>query len=308
MPERATLTVPADGPPTRLDVLLAGHIAGLTRSQAQRLIREGRVGVNGRVASRTSLRPSPGDAITVDLPPATSEQRPVARRMPLKIAYEDEHLLVVNKPAGLPVPPGPGHADDTLVNALLAHCPAIADVGDPERPGIVHRLDMDTSGLMVVAKTPAAYQTLVDAIKARSVRRRYTALVSGRVEPREGVVDAPVGRHPRDRMRQAVVEGGKQARTHYRVERYLEGATLLSVWLNTGRMHQIRVHMASIGHPVIGDPTYGGRRRQRVPDLDRQFLHATDLVFDHPATGRPVAVSSPLPPDLEAALAHFDRA
>ena len=305
MPERATLRVPADAPSARLDVFLAGHVAGLTRSQAQRLARDGRVSVNGRVIRRTSLRVAPGDVITVDLPPA-AEPRPVARHMPLRVAYEDEHLLVVDKPAGLPVHPGPGHVDDTLVNALLARCPAIASVGDPERPGIVHRLDKDTSGLMVVAKTPAAYEALVSAIKARTVHRRYAVLVSGRVEPAEDVVDAPVGRHPRDRTRQAVVRDGREARTRYRVERYLEGATLLSAWLDTGRMHQIRVHMASIGHPVIGDPTYG-RRRHRVPGLNRQFLHATDLAFDHPVTGGQVSASSPLPPDLEAALAHFER-
>jgi len=308
MPESATLTVPAGAPAARLDVLLAAHVASLTRSQAQRLVREGRVTLNGSVARRSSLRPVPGDVIAVDLPPATAPLRPVARRIPLSVAYEDEHLLVIDKPPGLPVHPGPGHADDTLVNALLARYPDIAAVGDPQRPGIVHRLDRDTSGLLIVARTPAACEGLMSAIKARTVRRRYAALVSGRVEPAEGVVDAPIGRHPRDRTRQAVVKDGRQARTRYRAERHLEGATLLSVWLDTGRMHQIRVHMASIGHPVIGDPTYGGRRPRRVPGLNRQFLHATDLAFDHPATGESVAVSSPLPPDLRAALAHFEPA
>ena len=308
MPENATVTVPAGAPQARLDVFLADHVASLTRSQAQRLVREGRVTVNGRVARRSSLRPVPGDVIAVDLPPATALQRPVARNIPLSVAYEDEQLLVIDKPPGLPVHPGPGHADDTLVNALLARCPDIAAVGDPQRPGIVHRLDRDTSGLMIVARTPAAYEGLTKAIKARTVQRRYAALVSGRVKPAEGVVDAPVGRHPRDRTRQAVVQGGRRARTRYRAERYLEGATLLSVWLDTGRMHQIRVHMGSIGHPVIGDPVYGGRRSPRAPGLNRQFLHSTDLAFDHPVTGRPVTVSSPLPPDLQAALAHFERA
>ena len=306
MPERATLTVPPDASPTRLDVLLAASVPALTRSQAQRLVREGRVSVNDSVVLRAALRPAPGDIVTADLPQET-EQRLVPLRMALQVAYEDEHLLVVDKPAGLTVHPGPGHADDTLVNALLARCPDIAGVGNPDRPGIVHRLDRHTSGLLVVAKTPAAYEALAKAIKARSVHRRYTVLVSGRVEPAEGIVDAPVGRHPRDRMRQAVVDGGRPARTRYRAERCLEGVTLLSAWLDTGRMHQIRVHMAHIGHPVIGDPTYGPRR-PRAPGLSRQFLHATDLAFDHPVTGTPVAASSPLPPDLEAALAHFERA
>ncbi len=306
MSERVTFTVPPGASPTRLDVLLAAQVAGLTRSQAQRLIREGRVSVNGTVVHRTSLRPAPGDIVTVDLPPET-ERRLVPLHIPLQIAYEDEHLLVVDKPAGLTVHPGPGHANDTLVNALLARCPDIAGVGAPDRPGIVHRLDKDTSGLLVVAKTPAAHEALARAIKARSVRRRYAVLVSGRVDPAEGIVDAPVGRHQRDRMRQAVVDGGRPARTHYRAERYLEGVTLLSAWLDTGRMHQIRVHMAHIGHPVIGDPTYGPRRPS-APGLSRQFLHATDLAFDHPVTGTPVAASSPLPADLEAALAHFEPA
>ena len=301
MPERVTRTVPPDGPPTRLDVFLARCIPGLTRSRAQRLLRDGRIHVDGETTRRASFRPAPGAVVTVDLPPA-DEPGLIARPMPLQVPYEDEHLLIVDKPAGLPVHPGPGHADDTLVNALLARNPDIAGVGDPDRPGIVHRLDMDTSGLMLVALTLAAFDALSEAVRARTVRRGYTALVAGAVQPPEGIIDAPIGRHPRERMRQAVVETGRPARTRYEVQRRLEGATLLAVWLETGRMHQIRVHMASIGHPVLGDTVYGGRRPRQVSGLNRQFLHAASLELDHPITGKPLNASSPLPSDLQGTL------
>ena len=220
------------------------------------------------------------------------------------MVLEDDHLIVVDKPAGVVVHPGAGHRGDTLVEALTASRPGLAAVGDPQRPGIVHRLDKDTSGLLLIAKTDTALSTLAAAIKARAVERTYTALVAGLINPQQGVVEAPIGRDPANRTRQAVISSGKPARTRYRLVRPMSGASLLEVVLETGRMHQIRVHMAAMNHPVIGDRSYG--QVPGPPGLQRQFLHATRLEFQHPETGETVEVESDLPDDLIEALEHYE--
>ncbi|MEE8362691.1 MAG: RluA family pseudouridine synthase [Dehalococcoidia bacterium] len=298
----STLRVGPNEPATRLDVFLAARLDRLSRSAAQKLVRAGSVTVDGEVVTRPSHSVPAGSSVVVDVPDRDDSPPPVAVPQRFDIRLEDEHLLVVDKPAGLTVHPGAGHDRDTLVNGLLALRPEIASVGVAERPGIVHRLDRETSGLLVVAKTEAAYTALSQAIRDRTVAREYTALVRGRVEPVAGVVDAPLGRDPRSRRRQAVVTGGRAARTRYRVAEYFRATSLLDVALETGRTHQIRVHMASLGHPVCGDRTYG-RAWPGPGGLERQFLHAHRLSFTHPVTGEPVEVTSALPDDLAASLA-----
>lgn len=298
MPDQTVIrTVAAGEEPGRLDAYLARALDGVTRGEAQRWIREGRVSVNGAPARRPSKIITPGDRVAVEPPPPTAAA-PVARKIEFGVAYLDSDLVVVDKPAGLTVHPGAGHKDDTLVNGILDRWPEIASVGDPERPGIVHRLDRETSGLLAVARSATAYDGLVSAIKARRVVRRYEALVWGRVSPDEGIIDAPVGRDPRHRQRQAVESGGRPARTRYRVSRHLPSTTLLEVSLETGRMHQIRVHLAAISFPVVGDQTYG----RSGFGLNRQFLHASYMALDHPVTGERIEVEAPLPADLAAAL------
>lgn len=301
MTERADrkLELVATGAGRRLDRFIAEAHPELSRSYIQRLIDGGRVTVNGRPA-KASLRVSAGDRIALTVPPP-APAAPLPEEMPLRIVYEDADLLVVDKPAGLTVHPAPGHPSHTLVNAVLAHCPELAGVGGSMRPGIVHRLDKDTSGLMVVAKNDAAHRDLSSQMKARSVTKRYLVLVHGRVSPDTGVVEAPVGRDPRNRKRMAVVAGGREARTHYRVVRYLDNHTLLEVTLETGRTHQIRVHLAAIGYPVVGDEVYG--RRPPVPG--RQFVHACFLGFTLPSSGERVEFSSDLPCDLQRTLEHL---
>jgi 23S rRNA pseudouridine1911/1915/1917 synthase len=219
----------------------------------------------------------------------------------VRIAYEDEHLLVVDKPAGLVVHPAPGHARETLVHALLAHEISGGDV--PERPGIVHRLDRDTSGLLVVARSENAYRRLQALVRGRELERRYTALVKGRPRSRRGRIDAPIGRDRHDATRRSLdSDSPKEAVTHFEVERLLPKHALLALRLETGRTHQIRVHLAAIDLPVVGDPVYG----VSDPELGRQFLHAASLAFPHPFSGERVAVESPLPEELQAALTRFD--
>lgn len=294
----------------RLDRYLADQLA-ISRTQAARLIGEKAVEVNGSIA-RASRLLAPGDHITVTYP-ENREPRPITpAQIPLTIVFEDEHLIVLDKPAGLVVHPAPGHWDDTLVNALAARGTSLAGVEG--RPGIVHRLDRDTSGLMVVAKTELAHRRLSAALAARRVTRRYAALAWGHLDKSPLVIDAPLARHARDRKRITVTEGGRAARTDAYVVARFGVCDLLRLELHTGRTHQIRVHLAHIGHPVIGDPVYGGGGSRRISGgarlladridsiATRQSLHAAYLSFRHPASGSPVEFISEWPADLALVL------
>ncbi|MDP3063730.1 MAG: RluA family pseudouridine synthase [Chloroflexota bacterium] len=280
----------------RLDIFLARRAQGLSRSRIKRLIQDGHALVNSELA-QPGQRLKPGDLVSLSVPPPTAVAL-AAEPIPLRIVYQDAHLLVVDKPAGLTVHPAPGHPSGTLVNALLALCSDLSGIGGELRPGIVHRLDKDTSGLMVVAKSDASHRELSRQWKERSVRKGYLALVSGRLAPAEGVVDAPVGRDPRNRKRMAIVPDGRVARTRYRTLRPVGVDTLVELLPETGRTHQIRVHMAALGHPLVGDALYG----RRDPRLSRQFLHAHLLAFNHPATGQRMEFTSPLPEELARLL------
>ena len=298
-----TLDLAADRPGERLDVFLARRVEGLSRSQARRLIDEGLVTVDGR-PERPSYRLASGARVAATLPPA-EEARPAAEPIPLTVIYQDEDVIVVDKPAGLTVHPAPGHPSGTLVNALLAIAPELAAVRETMRPGIVHRLDKDTSGLLVVARSERARASLIRQLKEREVHKTYLALVQGVPQPSQGTIEAPIGRHPRNRKKMAVVAGGREAETRYRVREVLDSPsadrrsfTLLEVEPVTGRTHQVRVHLAAIGHPVVGDGVYG----RRSPLVGRQFLHAWRLAFELPSSGRLVEFESPLPADLQEAL------
>jgi 23S rRNA pseudouridine1911/1915/1917 synthase len=288
--------VPAADAGARLDVALAAH-AGLSRSAAQRLIADGRVTVAGEAVGKHHQLHA-GDTVHFELP-EPGEQVLQAEDIPVPIVYEDEAILVVDKPAGLVVHPAAGHEHGTLVHALLAR--GVAG-GHERRPGVVHRLDKDTSGLMVVARTDAAYQSLVALMSARHIHREYSALVCGGFPQKEGTIDAPIGRHVRDRKRMSVhTHEPRRAVTHFAVARRFADYTLLDVRLETGRTHQIRVHVAALGYPVAGDEVYG--RRPRPEGLARQFLHARRLAFPHPLeAGRELTFASPLPPDLAGFL------
>jgi 23S rRNA pseudouridine1911/1915/1917 synthase len=280
----------------RLDKYISEKCPKLSRSQAQKLIDGGYVTVNDR-AAKAGLKLNAGDRVEVVMPPPSpSPLSPEA--MPLKILYEDADLLVVDKPAGLTVHPATGHPGHTLLNAILAHFPHLADMGDSLRPGVVHRLDRDTSGVMLVAKNSAAQLNLAEQFKSRSVTKAYLVLVKGHLTPERGIIEADIGRHPSDRKRMAVVRQGREARTEYTVVKYLDNYTLLEVRPQTGRTHQIRVHLAAIGFPVVGDAVYG----VESPHLSRQFLHAYKLGFRLPSTGEYVEFTSELPEDLERAL------
>ena len=280
----------------RLDLFLARQDTGLTRSQAKRLTEEGYVLLNGAIP-RSSRRLRVGDRVYLVVPPPRPVELP-AQAMPLNILYQDGDLLVVDKPAGLTVHPSPGHPSHTLVNALLALCPDLKGIGGEIRPGIVHRLDKDTSGLMVVAKSADAHVNISRQIKERTINKGYLALACGRVEPKEGVIDAPIGRDPRNRKRMAVVDGGRDSSTSYNVLAQVGGHSYMEVSSKTGRTHQIRVHFASIGHPLLGDVLYG----KKSPILGRQFLHAHLLGFRHTTTDKYMEITSPLPPDLRSAM------
>ncbi len=294
-PTRRTDLV-ADEAGERLDVFVARRIAGLTRARVQRLIAAGNVAVAGHRA-RASLRLEAGQRVTVDVPPP-SDGAAAPEAIPLDVLYEDGDLLAVNKPPGMTVHPSPGHATATLVNAILAHCSDLSGIGGVMRPGIVHRLDRDTSGVILVAKNDDAHNALARQLKDRSVEKTYVALVEGTPKPPEGVIDAPIARDPRNRQRMAVLEGGRASVTHYRLIERLPGASLLEVRPKTGRTHQIRVHLAAIGHPIVGDRVYGKPSKL----VARQFLHARRIAFTHPRTGERMEIEAPLAADLEAAL------
>jgi len=286
----------ADEPGVRLDRYLCRKLAELSRTRIQKLIADGYITVNGQIA-KAGLKLNAGDRLKVVLPPPPpSPLTPEA--MPLNIIYEDDDLLVVDKPAGLTVHPAPGHRAHTLVNAILSRIPHLAALSDSLRPGIVHRLDRDTSGVMVVAKSSLAQTKLAEQFKARSVAKTYLVLVKGKLTPENGIIEAPIGRDPRDRKRMAVVAKGREARTEYRVVKYIGDYTLLEVMPETGRTHQIRVHFSAIGYPVVGDKVYG----VKSPFLSRQFLHASRLGFKLPSTGKYMEFKSELPADLAQAL------
>lgn len=280
----------------RLDVFVAANCPGLSRTHARRLIDDGFITVNGKTV-KASRKMEAGDVVEVNIPPeppSSLSPEPI----PLDIVYEDADLLVIDKPAGLVVHPAPGHPAHTLVNAVLAYLPGLVDEYNTFRPGIVHRLDKDTSGLILVAKNRVAQANLSSQFKSRSVKKSYLVLIKGKLTPENGVIEAAIGRDPRNRQRMAVVSRGREARTEYHVLKYIGGCTLLEIHPETGRTHQIRVHLAAIGFPVVGDATYGVKN----PHISRQFLHASRLGFKLPSTGKYVEFESPLPPDLSRAL------
>lgn len=282
----------------RLDRVVSARVSNLSRAAAQRLIKQGAVTVGGR-PSKPSYLAQAGDEIVVHIPLEAPEEV-VPEDIPLDIIYEDEVLMVVNKPAGMVVHPALGHTSGTLVNALLAHCPQVIEVGGPDRGGIVHRLDKDTSGLILVAKDEVARAALQRQFKRRQVIKTYLALVEDQVQPREGIIEAPIGRDKRQRKKMAVVRRGRPARTTYRALEYFPYHTLLEVRPHTGRTHQVRVHLAWLGYPIVGDGVYGHRRQRLLKS--RHFLHAARLRFTHPTTGEEIEFKAPLPTELEVVL------
>ncbi len=300
MVERLFLRVVEGG--QRLDRYISQAHPELSRAYVQRLVAQGYVRANGRPV-RAGQRLKAGAEIEIILPPPVSLDL-VAEDIPLEVLYEDADLLVIDKPAGMTVHPSPGHPRGTLVNALLAHIPELEGMKDSQRPGIVHRLDKDTSGLMVVAKNSQAQDRLAAQFKARSVKKKYLVLINGHLSPGQGAIEAPIGRHPRHRQRMAVVAEGREARTGYRVLRDLRGCSLLEVAPASGRTHQIRVHLSAIGHPVVGDRLYGGKS----PLLQRQFVHASYLAFAHPSSSEHMEFQSELPAELEKVLQQISIA
>ena len=280
----------------RFDRFLSGHCPDLSRSRIQGLIGEGSATINGKVV-KPATKVRLGQVVELRIPePQVSRLEP--QHIPLSILYEDGDLLVVDKPAGMTVHPAPGHPDGTLVNAVLAHCPDLQGIGGTVRPGIVHRLDKDTSGLMVVAKNDRAHRTLSDQLKARAFTKEYIALTHGIVTPHEAIIDAPIGRSSANRQQMAVTERGREAVTRYRVMRYYAAHTLVEIYPTTGRTHQIRVHFASLGYPLVGDATYGKADER----LNRHFLHASKLGFTHPSDGEYLEFTSSPSPELAAFL------
>ena len=297
---RHTIPVAGDDAP-RLDLLIAGRL-DLSRTQAATLIANGNVHIDGR-REKAAYRARAGETVVVELPPP--ESRPIlAESIPLDVVFEDDELLVVNKAAGMVVHPAPGNWSGTVVNALLGRGDELPDGGGDDRPGIVHRLDKDTSGLLLVAKTERSHRLLSAAIAARRITRRYAVLSWGHLDEDRLAVDKPIGRDPRDRKRMAIVHSGRAARTEFRRLARFDVADLLRAHLHSGRTHQIRVHLASVGHPVVGDDTYGGGGGRRLVGLParRHFLHAAWLVFHHPATGETIDLRAPLPDDLRKSL------
>jgi 23S rRNA pseudouridine1911/1915/1917 synthase len=281
----------------------AADLTGLSRSFVQRLMSEGLVTTGGQALKANTIL-QPGTAIRVEVPPAAAPEPIGDASIHVPVVYEDEDLLIVDKPAGLVVHPSAGHADGTLVNALLgSHGPSFGGIAGVRRPGIVHRLDRDTSGLLIVARNDTAQASVMAQLKARRVKKTYLALVHGSVAAAVGRIEAPIGRDPSHRTRMAVVSSGRPATTGYRVRERFDGWTLLELDLITGRTHQIRIHLAGIGHPVAGDPLYGTGTSRRGPDgLERLFLHAWRLELTSPAGGRLIRAEAPLPPELESVL------
>jgi len=320
--ERHEVTTAPEAAGGRLDRLLAEALPQLSRSRLKALIEEGRVSSGGRAVTSPSTKVKAGQTFAIIVPEAQPAAL-AAQAIPLEILYEDKDLIVLNKPAGLVVHPAAGNPDRTLVNALLAHCgPELTGIGGEQRPGIVHRLDKDTSGLMVAAKTETAHRGLVEQFAARSIERSYLALVWGLPRPAEGTITGNIGRSPRNRKKMAVLQrGGRPAETGYRVLKVFQGGavSLVECRLKTGRTHQIRVHMAEAGHPLLGDPLYGrggtgSRRARSLPEgaqaalaaLGRQALHAKTLGFQHPRSGDVLQFESELPPDIGALISSLE--
>ena len=302
--ETRRMVIPADARPARAD-RWATDLSGLSRSHVQRLISAGRLTAEG-TALKANTIVSPGAVLELRIPPPSPAEPLGEPELPLDIVYEDDDLLIVDKPAGQVVHPAPGHGSGTLVNALLGRGPSLAPGGiaGVQRPGIVHRLDRDTSGLLMVARTDTAQASLQAQLKARRVKKTYLALVQGSVSAGAGRIEAPVGRDPGRRTRMAVTPGGRPSTTGYRVRERFAGWTLLELDLVTGRTHQIRVHLEAIGHPVAGDPLYGtGTSRRGPAGLDRLFLHSWRLELTSPSSGRLIRAEAPLPGELEAVLA-----
>ena len=289
----------ADKQDARLDKYVCQERPELSRTKVQKLISEGYITVNDH-AARAGLKLNPGDRVGIIIPP-TSPSPLLPEALPLSIIYEDKDLLVIDKPAGLTIHPAPGHYSHTLVNAILSYLPELPDTGDSLRPGIVHRLDKDTSGVMVVAKTNAAQANLISQFKTHTVLKVYLVLVKGQLTPEKGIIEAAIGRDPGHRKRKAVVTEGREARTRYQVIKYTGNHTLLEVQPETGRTHQIRVHLSAIGYPVVGDTTYGVKSAY----ASRQFIHASRLGFKLPSTEKYAEFKSELPPDLAQTLENI---
>jgi 23S rRNA pseudouridine1911/1915/1917 synthase len=322
------ITVPLDLQPNRLDRFLSQQLPDLSRSRLQKLIELGLVGVNDQICHEKKTLVKSGDRITVEIP-APKSLNLIAQAIPLDILYEDRHLLVINKPSGLVVHPAPGHEDGTLVNALLAHCgtlsltnlefdrteispeesevSGLSGINGVQRPGIVHRLDKDTSGVMVVAKTDQAHQHLQAQIQAKTARREYLGIVYGIPKITAGTIAAPIGRHQSDRKKMAVIENGRPAVTHWQVQETLRNFSLLKFDLETGRTHQIRVHAAHMGHAIANDPVYSTKAmaKQLGKYLAGQALHAWRLTFIHPVSGEVIQAIAPLPQAFEQLLRHL---
>jgi 23S rRNA pseudouridine1911/1915/1917 synthase len=296
---------------SRLDTFIVARLSPLSRSRAGRLIRSGHVTVNGRIKKPGYVTKS-GDVVRSDIPP----EEPIVcapEPIPLSILYEDNDVIVLNKPPGLVIHPGAGHRSGTLVNALLFHCPDLATVGDEARSGIVHRLDKDTSGSMVIAKNELAHKSLSQQFKTRKVDKAYLALVYGELKLSGGIIDTPIGRHPKDRKKMSTrSRRGRSTETHWKVKEAFQGLTLLEIDLKTGRTHQARVHCAAMGHPVVGDAKYGRKGKwyghlgkatgEILRGIRRQMLHAWQITFFHPKRGTQMSFESPIPEDMATTL------
>lgn len=302
--EVMVLTVAGEDEESRLDIFMANSLEEYSRSYLQKLISDGLVEKNGIRTNKKNVRLKTGDVIRLTIP----EPEPLevaAQDIPLDIVYEDEGLLVVNKAKGMVVHPAPGNREGTLVNALLYHCDRLSSINGIIRPGIVHRIDKDTTGLLVVAKTDQVHRSLARQMEAHEVRRVYYAVVEGVLKEESATIEAPIGRDPNNRLRMAVVENGKRAVTHVEVIRRFRDATLVKCLLETGRTHQIRVHLAMTGHPIIGDTLYGRRKSKHA--FDRQALHAKQLSFYHPLLERSFRCTCPMAPDMKKLILKLKK-
>lgn len=283
----------------RLDLWLSQNLPDLSRSRIQNLISQGQVTINDQICTSKKATLKPGDRLQITIPPPKPLELK-ANNIPLDILYEDEQLLIINKSAGLVVHPAPGHSEGTMVNALLAYCDSLAGIGGVQRPGIVHRLDKDTTGAIAVAKTDLAYSSLQKQLQAKTARREYLGVVYGSPKTEKGTIDLPIGRHPIDRKKMAVVpieKGGRPSVTHWEIKERLGNYSLLKFQLETGRTHQIRVHSSQIGHPIVGDPVYSSGRSLGI-NLSGQALHAWRLELQHPVTGELIEAIAPLPAEF----------